>query len=157
SLSVNNAAQGLSDAFVTKLSPAGNAIVYSTYLGGNSLDGGHVIAVDKFGSAYVAGSTSSPDFPVKNPPPAPNNALQGSPVGFVAKLSPAGNSLVYSTFLGGSDPSTDLVSGIAVDAMGSAYVTGTTGSSDFPIKNPLPAPNNALQSKPDAFVTKLSP
>jgi hypothetical protein len=160
----NNASRGTVDAFVTKLSPTGNALVYSTYLGGTDEDRGTSIAVDSSGSAYVTGFTSSSDFPTKNPLPAPNNALQGAADAFVTKLSPTGNALVYSTFLGGTGGTPFLGfyedewgSGIAVDASGSAYVTGSTSSADFPTKNPLPAPNNALQGGRDAFVTKLSP
>ncbi len=151
----NNAISGGQDAFVTKLTPAGNALVYSTFLGGSDADSGFGIAVDSSGSAYVTGYSQSVDFPTKNPLPAPNNTLRGHIDAFVTKLSPAGNALAYSTFLGGSDAEAGL--GIAVDSSGSAYVTGWTESVDFPTKNPLPAPNNALQGYDDAFVTKLSP
>jgi len=150
----NNAWQGSTDAFVTKLNAAGNALVYSTYLGGTNIDLANSIAVDSSGSAYVTGYTYSADFPTLNPLPAPNNALQGSIDAFVTKLNAAGNALVYSTFLGGMN--TELGNSIAVDSSGSAYVTGYTFSADFPTLNPLPAPNNALQGNQDAFVTKLN-
>jgi cysteine-rich repeat protein len=147
-----NALQGSSaggyDGFVAKLSPAGDALAYSTYLGGSLKDGGQGIAVDGSGSAYVTGSTFSPDFPVLN-------AVQGSFAGdadaFVAKLSPEGGSLVYSTYLGGGSFDTGL--GIAVDSSGSAYVAGTTGSVDFPIVN---AVQNANAGRLDAFLTRIS-
>ena len=85
------------DAFVTKLSPEGNALVYSTYLGGSSGDEGLGIAVDSQGNAYVAGLTDSTDFPTKN---AYYTAINGTFDAFVTKLSPEGNALVYSTYLG---------------------------------------------------------
>src|SRR5262249_53088687 len=139
----NNALQGSSDAFVSKLSAAGNTLVYSTYLGGSGSDVGTGIALDGMGRASVDGMTESANFPVVNPLPPPNNALQGAQDAFVSKLSAAGNALVYSTFLGGS--SLDAGNGIAVDGLGRASVVGSTQSANFPLVNPLPAPNNALQ------------
>ena len=119
---------------MTKLSPGGLALAYSTYLGGGAAEGDFTervgIAVDGNGSAYVTGATQSPDFPVAN---AFQPTLQGPWDAFVTKLSPGGSALVYSTYLGGSD--NDFGSGIAVDASGSAYVTGETGSTDFPVAN----------------------
>jgi beta-propeller repeat-containing protein/ASPM-SPD-2-Hydin domain-containing protein/centrosomal CEP192-like protein len=150
----NNALQGSTDAFVTKLNPSGSALLYSTYLGGTNVDEGTGIAVDSAGNAYVTGFTQSTDFPLASPLPSPNNALQGSADAFVTKLNPAGSALVYSTYLGGSG--VDQGTGIAVDSSGNAYVTGFTESSNFPVLNPLPAPNNVLQGLSDAFATKLS-
>jgi hypothetical protein len=137
------------DAFVTKLSPAGNTLAYSTYLGGASGDGGKGIAVDLAGSAYITGNTSSSDFPTANPF---DGSLTGASDAFATKLSPAGNTLVYSTYLGGS--SDGLGQGIAVDRTGSAYVTGVTLSSDFPTVDPF---EGGFGGVSDAFVTKLSP
>ena len=125
---------------------------YSTYLGGGSNDYASSIAIDSAGNAYVAGYTSSTDFPTVN-------ALQphyagGSFVGldaFVAKLNAAGSALVYSTYLGGS--ADDYGYGIAVDSSGNAHVTGFTGSTDFPTVNPLQATNHGGG---DAFVAKLN-
>ena len=129
-------------------------LVYSTYLGGSNSDsnGGiyfgvpGAIAVEIAGSAYVAGSTFSTDFPTKGRLLPYRSAGDG----FVAKLAPDGKSLVYSTYLGGS--STDSVSAIAVDSDGSAYVTGSTDSTNFPIKLQL----QTNQRNTDAFVTKLT-
>lgn len=90
---------GSNDVFVTKLKPTGSALVYSTFLGGSDLDGGSGIAVDNTGSAYVTGSTSSPDFPTTAG--AFDTTHNGDRDAFVTKLNPAGSSLVYSTFLGG--------------------------------------------------------
>src|SRR4029077_15734489 len=90
---------GAADAFVTKLNSAGNALVYSTYVGGAGADRAYAIAVDSSGSAYLAGSTNSTNFPTKNPFQA---ALAGYSDVFVTKLSTTGKALVYSTYLGGS-------------------------------------------------------
>jgi hypothetical protein len=141
---------GVVDAFVTKFSPAGNTLVYSTYLGGSGDDEGFGIAVDSSGSAYVTGFTNSPNFPTQNP-------FQGSFAGgaydaFVTKFSPAGNTLVYSTYLGGSGD--DEGFGIAVDSSGSAYVTGITNSLNFPTQDPFQ--RSFAGGADDAFVTKLS-
>ena len=126
-------------AFVTKFSPDGSSLVYSTYLGGNGYDYAYAIAVDSSGNAYVTGETDSPDFPVTNGAyqtvcsPAPNNT--GAPIqnssdcgtsntsAFVTKLNPTGTSLVYSTFLGGNG-SWAYATAIAVDGAGRAYIAG---------------------------------
>jgi hypothetical protein len=137
------------DAVITKLSPSGNTVVYSTYLGGNGPDKGAGIAVDSTGAAYVTGYTYANNFPTVNP-------IHGDRVhreAFVTKLSPAGNSIVYSTYLGGDND--DRGSGIAVDSTGSAYVTGTTYSTDFPTANAVQPARNGAYS--DAFVSKLNP
>ncbi len=141
--------QGLCDAFVTKLSPAGNTLVYSTYLGGSGDDNGFGIAVDGAGSAYVTGYTGSTNFPTQS---AYQATIQGPSNVFVTKLSPAGNALVYSTYLGGSGYG-DAGNGIAVDGAGSAYVTGHTGSTNFPTQSAYQA---TLQGTYNAFVTKLT-
>jgi hypothetical protein len=112
------------DAFVTKLNAAGSALVYSTYLGGSDADTGKDIRVDSSGNAYVIGETASPDFPT-----TPGAYLTSPPVwaSFLTKLNAAGSALVYSTYISG-------VAGgrIAIDASGSAYVTGTTSYSLLP-------------------------
>jgi len=141
-------ASSAGNAFVTKLSPAGSALIYSTYLGGSTDDGASGIAVDAAGSAYVTGSTLSSDFPTQS---AFQPALNGLGTAFVTKFTPAGNALVFSTFLGGGN---DTGSGIAVDASGSAYVVGTTGSANFPLKSPF---QSVLTGQSAAFVTKFSP
>jgi len=116
-------------AFVTKLRPDGSGLAYSTYLGGSGGEGGLGIAVDSAGSAYVAGTTFSEDFPVT---PGAFQTESRNLDAFVAKLSPDGSSLAYSTFLGGSG--SEEAWGIAVDSSGSAYLTGSTDSIDFPRK-----------------------
>ncbi len=139
------------DAFVAKLNRAGSKLVYSTYLGGSDNDDGTDIAVDRFGRAYVTGSTFSTDFPIHNPL---QSALSGSfgPDAFVAKLNRAGPQLVYSTYLGGTGH--DGGGGITVDHSGHAYVTGSTGSPDFPTENPLQSASGGGCC--DAFMAKLN-
>jgi len=114
------------DAFVTKLNPAGSALLYSTYLGGNADDMGRGIAVDTLGNAYVTGDTRSTDFPTT---PGAFQTAGGGYDAFVTKLSATG-ARVYSTCLGGN--STDYGRGIAVDSNQNAYVTGLTASTNFP-------------------------
>jgi hypothetical protein len=151
----NNA--GDLDVFVTKLSPDGLSLIYSTYLGGDGSDWGVGIAVDGSGKAYVTGSTGSPNtttgFPTQYPYYQANNA--GDTDVFLTKLSfdETLNTLTldYSTYLGGSG--SDSVSDIAVDGVGNAYVTGYTHSHyDFPLQNPIQSHDGGT----DAFVTKLN-
>jgi hypothetical protein len=137
------------NAFVAKLTADGSALEYSTYLGGSGgVDRAHGIAVDAAGNAYVTGDTDSPDFPTIN---ALQPTLLGGDNAFVSKLTPDGSALAYSTYLGGSG--FDQGWGIAVDAAGNAYVTGSTTSPDFPTVNPL---QTALGTSTDTFVSKLS-
>ena len=132
------------DAFVTKLNSTGTALVYSTYLGGQFDDAGNGIAVDSDGNAYVAGSTSSSNFPVTN---GAFQLVGGGNNGFATKLDPTGSSLVYSTFINAANGS--FASGIAVDSTGSAYVAGT-GSAAV-LGTPV------LYGRGGIFVAKLNP
>jgi hypothetical protein len=128
---------GQTDALLAKLTPAGDAIVYATYLGGSGNDGPSGLVVDLDGNVYLAGATSSPDFPLKN-------SLQpfvGSSTGlkydaFVANIS-SSDVLFYSTLIGGDG--NDQARGIALDSRGAVQVVGVTNSTDFPTKNPLQA------------------
>ena len=132
-------------AFVTKLDPNGT-ILYSTHLG--TPGGiGNAIAVDSSHNAYVVGITVN-GFPTVGPM-QPN--FGGVTDGFVAKMNPMGSGLVYSTYLGGAG--FDHANGVAVDSAGHAYVTGVTGSPNFPTF----AANQSYPEGPSAFVTKLSP
>jgi beta-propeller repeat-containing protein/ASPM-SPD-2-Hydin domain-containing protein len=143
---------GQSNAFVSKLNPAGASLVYSTFLGGSNGDSGNAIAVDASGNAYVTGSTVSTNFPTKNPL---QSALGGGNDVFVVKVDPTGSSLVYSTFLGGSG--NDFANGVAVDGSGNAYVTGSTLSTNFPTASPFQAACGACSTgQPNAFVSKLN-
>ena len=119
---------GGGDAFVSKLSTDGSALVYSTFLGGNGYDGGRSIALDASGNAYVTGFTQSNAFPTTAA--VVQSALNGTEDAFVTKLNSDGSALAYSTYLGGSG--IDASYGIAVGANGYAYVTGFTVSPDFP-------------------------
>ncbi len=139
---------GYYDIFITKINPEGNSLVYSTFLGGNGDDYGYAIAVDSSGSAYITGYTESTDFPTKNPVQKSNSG--GRDV-FVAKINPEGNSLIYSTYLGGNN--NDYGYNIAFDSSGSAYLTGTTYSSNFPTKNPI----YNYSGYYDIFITKIDP
>ncbi|HKY03672.1 MAG TPA: SBBP repeat-containing protein [Blastocatellia bacterium] len=169
-------AAGGTDAFVTKLNATGSALVYSTFLGGNtgfngatlSTDAGIDIAVDAEGNAYVAGETFSRDFPTTQGAFRP--ALASFRDGFITKLNPTGAALVYSTYLGDTgfnfaSASGDQRMGIAVDSAGHAYVTGTTSSRDFPVVNAL-QPNftegtcgidDVVFVCSDAYVIKMNP
>lgn len=131
-----------SDAFVTKINSAGSALVYSTYLGGNSSDSGEAIAIDSAGDAFITGETKSPDFPLVNAIQVACRGCPGSADAFVAEIAPNGAALLRATYLGGSN--SDHGSGIAVDTAGSIYVTGFTYSSDFP-------------TTPGAYQTSLGP
>src|SRR6266404_2069098 len=141
---------GNSDAFVAKINPAGSALVYSSYLGGSGNDGGDSIAVDSAGNVYVTGSASSTNFPTVSPLQPTYGG--GNSDAFVAKINATGSALVYSTYLGGSGD--DLGLGIAVDSAGNAYVSGGTGSTNFPTKNPLQPTYGGGFS--DAFVSKIN-
>ncbi len=138
------------DAFVTKLNPAGDALVYSTYIGGSLSDYGSDIAVDASGAAYISGSTSSTDYPLVSP----IQPLHGGVVDVtITKLSPAGDALVYSSFIGGSDE--DWALGVDIDSAGAAYLTGYALSLDYPLLNAVqPAFGGGLL---DAFITKINP
>ena len=139
---------GASDVFVSKLNATGNALVYSTYLGGTGLEEGLGIAVDSAGNAYLTGDTSSFNFPKVN---AFQTTLQASGNAFVSKLNAAGNALLYSTYLGGS-ASLELGNDIAVNDAGHAYVVGMTNAANFPVKNAI---HPAYGGNSDGWVAKL--
>src|SRR5260370_437852 len=136
--------------FVARLNPAGSALTFSTFLNGSNTGVGAGIAVDSAGNICVTGWTFSPDFPTVN---ATQPVYGGREDAFVAKIDPSSSTLVYSTYLGGSN--FDQGHGIAVDSSGNAYVTGYTGSLDFPTFNALqPGYGGGIV---DAFVAKIGP
>jgi hypothetical protein len=139
---------GENDAFVTKLDASGSALSYSTYLGGELQDQAVGIAVDGSGSAYVTGATFSSLLPTTEG--ALDTSSNGNNDAFVTKLGASG-ALSYSTYLGGAGHDRGLA--IAVDGSGSAYVTGSTSSSNFP--TPPGALDTSSNGNDDAFVTKL--
>ncbi|HWP84233.1 MAG TPA: SBBP repeat-containing protein [Terriglobia bacterium] len=156
----NKAGTATRDGFVARLNESGTALLYSTYLGGSGDEIIYGVAVDGAGNAYAAGATASAVFPLVN---AFQSLAAGPTDGFLAKLSPGGNTLVYSTLLGGNGD--DFLRAVAVDAAGSAYVTGYTDSSNFPVANPLQSSRadgvcpfqGVLVPCYDAVVTKFSP
>jgi hypothetical protein len=150
-LGFNSAIQG-SDAFVAKVNPAGTGLVYCGYIGGSWDDAASGIAVDGSGNAYVTGWTFSMDFPaVVGPVLTPHANISQYSEAFVAKVNASGTGLVYSGFIGGSLD--DKASGIAVDGSGNAYITGWTGSDDFPV---AVGPDLSFNGATDAFVAKVA-
>ncbi|MGH3675395.1 MAG: SBBP repeat-containing protein, partial [Mycobacterium sp.] len=140
------------DGFVAKLNAMGSALVYSTYLGGSDGDLPRAIAVDGAGVAHVAGRTISADFPIVQPvQPTKLFAYDG----FVAHLNPTGSALNFSTFIGSSG-GTDVVAGIAVDAAGTDFLTGTAEAADFSVTDD-PFQSIYGGGGADAFVAKLVP
>jgi uncharacterized repeat protein (TIGR01451 family) len=146
---VQAAYAGEQDSFVSKLSADGSALLYSTYLGGSGNDEAYGIAVDGSDSAYVIGRTDSTNFPTTSG--AFQTTIQGPINAFVTKFTSDGSALAYSTYLGGNRG--DQGAGIAVDASGSAYVTGSTVSTNFPTVNAF---QSSLQDIQAAFVTKFT-
>ena len=142
---------GTGDAFVSKFTPDGSALIYSTFLGGSGGNGCSGLTIDALGCVYIVGYTTSADYPTT--PGAFQTVFGGVYDVIVTKLAANGASLVYSTFLGGS--SFDTGRGIAVDEQGHAYVCGFTASPNFPVTPG--AFQTTLVKSIDAFVTKLSP
>jgi hypothetical protein len=138
---------GSFDVFVSKIAANGSSLVYSTYIGGSGNDSGNAIAVDGSGNTYVAGGTSSTDFPTHG---AFQSTFGGGTVdAFVLELASSGGSLIFSTYLGGTGD--DVANGVAVDTTG-VYVVGLAGS-NFPL---LGAFQGTLNGSSNGFVTKLN-
>ena len=138
---------GPRNAFVAKLNPAGTGLVFGTFLGGNGSDDGNGVTLDTAGNIYVAGDTTSTNFPTLNPA---QKQLSGQENAFVTKLNSSG-AIVYSTYFGGS--ATDSATAIAVDTTGNAYIAGGTWSSNLPAVSAFQSTNGGGQ---DAFVAKLN-
>lgn len=139
--------RGNNDAFITKLAPFGNSVVYSIYLGGSAYDGGYGIALDVSRNVYITGVTSSHDFPITS---AIYKSIAGNDDAFITKLSSSGNSINYSTYLGGNENDTGY--GIAVDTSGSLYITGQTWSDTFPATSTIYGDKRGDR---DVFIAKM--
>jgi hypothetical protein len=124
------------------------SITYSTYLGGSGSDQANAVAIDALGNVFIAGFTTSTNFPTLTPAQAANG---GSRDVFVTKLNATGTALLYSTYIGGAD--FDAGAGVAIDASGNAYVTGSTFSTNFPTLTPFQPANGGGG---DAFAVKLT-
>jgi uncharacterized protein (TIGR03437 family) len=158
-----------SNAFVAELNPAGTNLVYATFVGGSGSDHANAMAIDASGNAYLAGTTTSLDFPITAGAFQPiNRAAITNHAGtaFFAQLNTSGSVLSYSSFLGGSgmlnppgQPAGDIAYGVALDAAANVYVAGTTSSADFPAtQGAFQTSNKAAASKgQNAFVAKLNP
>jgi uncharacterized protein (TIGR03437 family) len=145
---LQNTPGGGADAFVAKFDSTGK-VVYSTFLGGSGDDVGLAMKADAAGNAYVAGRTSSPNFPRQA---ALMNALSARTDAFISKINPAGTALVFSTYFGGNGD--DAARAMALDAAGNIFVAGDAGSSNLPIVN---AAQGLHGGNYDAFVIKLDP
>ncbi len=141
------------DGFVAKLSPDGTTLEYSTYVGGTGDESLQGVQVDRWGNAFVAGATTSTDFPVTKGAFQTRNA--GGADAVVLKLDPTASSFLYSTYLGGEGDDGAGEPGLAVDGRGSAYVEGGTASRHFPTTRG--AFQRRYAGNGDFFVTKLDP
>ena len=139
---------GNSDAYVTKLAPGGQSVVYSTYLGGNDVDYAFDVDTDAAGNAYITGRTASDDFPVAG---AYKPITDGSNDAFLTKLDASGQGVLYSTFFGGAQGEQGW--GVAVDSAANAYIVGETGSADFATRN---AYDTTINGGTDGFVAKIN-
>jgi hypothetical protein len=145
---------GWFSVFVTKLNSTGSGLVYSTYIGGDFMDQGNSIAVDALGNAYITGYTLSSNYPTT--PGAYQNTFGGIADAFITELNPTGNKLVYSTYIGQYDENQG--NSIAIDALGNAFITGYTRSSNYPTTSGAyqTTYGGSTSFWGDAFVTKLN-
>jgi hypothetical protein len=137
-----------SDIFVTKLNPAGDDLVFSTYIGGTGNEEGHDIAIDGNGNSYITGHTFSTDFPAVN---ALQNVSGTGWEAIAAKLNANGSALVFSSLLGGSD--NDFAERLDVDLQGNMVIVGSTFSSDYPIVNAIQ--NDCGSPCQNGMITKI--
>ena len=139
------------DVFVTKLNASGSALIYSTFIGGSGASRANSIAIDSTGNAYVTGDTGSlGDY--STTAGAFDRTHNGFGDVFVTKLNASGSALIYSTFIGGGGGEAGY--GIAIDSTGNAYVTGFTGSLDYPTT--AGAFQTTNRGNQDVFVTELN-
>ena len=146
---------GSMDIFVTHLCSTGESVLYSTYIGGSEDETGFGIALDKKGAIYVTGSTCSVDFPIINAYDSIlNDGYSSTYDAYVTKIAPDGATLIFSTYLGGSE--CEEAFSIAVDNNGCAYITGYTASQDFPTINAYQTQGHWMGEGPEGFITKFS-
>lgn len=154
------------DAFVTKINSTGNAIIYSTYLGGHNSDAGFGIAVDGAGRAYVTGGTDPFNagqfcinpylFPTKNAYQLlPCYGARADTDAFFTVLTASGDDLVYSTYFGGNDE--EQGNSVAIDNAGRGYIAGQTNSRNLPQKNGFQTDRAGDANVDDAFIAKFDP
>lgn len=149
---------GVYDIFITKLNSTGSALVYSTFLGDTDVDFGEDIAVDAANIVYVVGSTGSPSFPTTigafDITCGTDGFCDSQDDAVLTVLTPTGDALVYSTFLGGSG--SDSASTIALSTSGAIYISGRTDSTDFPLTvSAFDTSFNDILGSTDAFVAKI--
>ncbi len=144
---------GSSDIFVTKLNPTGSGLVYSTYIGSGGWDEGECLRIDGGGNAYIAGTAGYSNFPTTTG--AFDTTHNGGFDVVLVKLDPTGSSLIYSTFLGGTN--NDQAYGVVIDGAGNAYITGQAGSDNFPTTLGAydTTYNDTVGTYGDVFISKL--
>ncbi|MCX6583196.1 MAG: SBBP repeat-containing protein [Candidatus Aminicenantes bacterium] len=140
--------RGNPDSYVSKFSPDGSELIYSTLLGGSNSNCYGFMTADRAGYVYISGSTNSPDFPTVNPY---QSSLAGGLDAFLSILDKDGSKLLYSTYFGGTGA--DHIANIFLDLNGNIYVAGATYSSNFPVKKPY---QNAFKGIIDGFLFRFS-
>jgi hypothetical protein len=146
-----NGPDGFSESFVVKIAPSGTQRVYATYLGGSADERSYTLDVDRDGNVVLGGHTESPDFPT-TAGALSRTLASADGDGFVTRLNAQGSGLLYSTYLGGNG--LDHAIGVDADFAGFIYVTGSTGSTDFPLVNPV---QSQRRGGVDAYVARIDP
>ena len=146
----SNGLAGTGNVFVTEFNPAANGVLFSTYLGGSGIDIPAQIVLNAAGDIFLVGSTTSNNFPTTSGVFQPTYG--GVQDAFLTEMKPDGSSLVYSTYIGGTQA--DFGAAVALDSSGDAFVVGSTQSTDFPTMNPIQLGIAGLY---DAFITEVSP
>jgi len=153
-----------SNAFVTRLAGSGQSLLYSTYLGGSGTDAGYSIAIDSTGNAYIAGSTTSTNFPTSDAFQSSNQASSGIANAFVTGLNASGSGLLFSSYLGGNAAAPvpagstnygDYGTAVALNCAAGLVVAGITNSTNFPATSGAYTPSYP-GGAPDAFVAQIA-
>lgn len=145
----------ISDAFYLKLNSSGNVIQFSSFLGGDLSDGAIGIKLDNNGDLYVVGRTESNDFPTTSGSFMPNYCSFCGNLTFVTKINTSGNSIVYSTYMGGTNSGNEEIMDFSVDPAGHVFLVGFTGRNNFPIGGP--GQDQTFNGFWDGFLAKLNP